>query len=165
MQHSLCPGPPRFGHQFKRRAVDKSAAAGSRAVKTLAGGIEDQASQGGDPVVAVEVVQNRLRPTSSRSGGQFEHCAVAVSAAVRGRAVEISGRIQDQADIGIRPISPAAAEAMKYVLRPAPTRLGRKLERRADAVSAPLVGRAIQIASGVGDQAGEGPLSRPRSCR
>src|ERR1019366_10149295 len=92
-----------------------------RAVE-IAGAIEDQPGQGGNPVrAAAEVMQHLLRPAPTPCGHQLEHCTVVVSTAAVGRAEEIAGGIDDQPSLGTNPVR-AAAEAMQHLLRPGPAR-------------------------------------------
>src|SRR5271157_1162295 len=112
----------------------------------IAGGIEDQAAEGN----VADVIQNLLRPTSARCGGQLEHIPQAT--AVSGRAVEIAGGIEDQGGVGNSPIR--AVEAMQHLLRPASARrvrAARQLEHRPETETA-RVARAVEIAEGIEDQ-------------
>ena len=54
---------------------------------------------------------------------------------------------------------------MQHLLRPASARCGRQLEHRPAVVSAALVGRAVEIAGGIEDQAGLRDQPRPCRCR
>src|ERR1017187_7796002 len=92
---------------------------------------------------------------------ELEHRTEAGRAAAVGRAVEIAGAIKDQAAFRASPVR-RVAEAMQHVLRPSSARGGRQLEHRAAAVppatsSAALAGGAVEIASGIEDQAPDGP--------
>src|SRR5579863_10715303 len=85
---------------------------GGRAID-IAGCVEDQASLWGPSIVAVEVevVQHFFRPTAARFRHQLEDRTGAVCAAAPRCAVEIAGRIEDQAAVGIG----VSLEAVQYL--------------------------------------------------
>src|ERR1700674_1059644 len=101
-------------------------------------------------------MENLLLPAATRFGRQLEHHPAAKSdiarkvAAADGRAVEITGGIEDQAR-GKRSVA-ALAEVIQHLLRPPSTRFGRQLERRARLVKAAASCRAVEIAGGIEDQ-------------
>jgi hypothetical protein len=64
------------------------------------------------------------------NGRDLEHRPGVMSTTSAGRAVEIAGRIEDQAGAGLKPVCAVVVEAIQHLLRPAPARLGRQLERR-----------------------------------
>ena len=120
-------------HRNRKRAAGRG-----RAVE-IAGGIENQAAVARiEPVGATsEVMQNRLRPFASRRGRQLEHRAAAgalivVTAGMAADfrcAVEIAGRIEDQAAAGAIAVR-RVVEVVKNLFRSDPAGGGRQLEDR-----------------------------------
>src|SRR5208337_1926168 len=89
------------------------------------------------------------------SRSQLVHRAVAVRAAVLGRAVEVAFLVEDQARKRISAVPRLTSETVEYLLR-----AGRgDLEHRAHAVSAALPGRAIEVPLLAEDQARNGILA------
>ena len=81
MQHRLGPAPALSRRQLEHRPVSCESRPNGRAVE-IAGGIEDQAGLGIDPVRAVaEAMQHRLRPAPALLGRQLEHRPDVVNAA------------------------------------------------------------------------------------
>src|ERR1019366_980707 len=105
MQHLLCPAAARCGRQLEHRPPADSATKGSRAVK-IAGGIEDQASVGPNPVRS-EALEHR---PVTRAG----------STAKNGGAVQIAGAIEDQAGGRKSAVRADAVEVIQHLLRPGP---------------------------------------------
>src|SRR5664280_228202 len=90
--------------------------------------------------------------------GELEHRPpkiVVVNAAPDGRAVEITGGIEDQTGVGRKPVR-AVAEVMQHLRCPAPARGRYELERRSpiNPVRAANSSRAVEIAGSIEDQAG-----------
>src|SRR4029077_1122903 len=105
-----------LGCDLENRPATVSAAHGCCPVD-IAGCIEGQARPGSASVCAlvVEAMQYLLRPTPACFGGQLEHCAAVRGTPSCGRAIKISGGIEDQACQRIRPIRAIVVEVMQYV--------------------------------------------------
>src|SRR3984893_15716573 len=113
-------------------------------------------------------MERLLCPFSCGCGCQLEHHTEAVNTALECCAVEIAGRIKDQADIGELPVIGVVCEGMQNFLGPASARLGQQLEGDAAAreishhIARPIAAetsRAIEITGGIEGQAGGGITS------
>src|SRR5580704_19679395 len=92
MQNRLAPAAVRR-RQFEDRAVEMNPATAGRAIE-ITRGIHDQTGVGIRSVTAAaEVIQNLLGPASALSRQHLEHCPAPLSAAKRGRAIQIAGVI------------------------------------------------------------------------
>ena len=111
-------------------------------------------------ITSAEAIEQRLGPAASRRGSQLErHTGLTVGAAIKSSAVEITGRVKDQAGLGREPVRVVKAV---HSLGPVPASCWRQLKHRAAAYGAErtrarttLVGRAIEISGGVDDQPAE----------
>src|SRR5262249_52441693 len=115
--------------------------------------VGDQIGSGTSAVAAAgEAVEHVQGPR----GGELEYRTLPAGAAAPGRAVEIARHVGDEPGVGIRPVA-AAGAAGEHVEGPR----GGQLEYRAVAASAAVVGRAVEIAGRVEDQAavGDRPLA------
>src|SRR5580700_9429726 len=154
MKHCFLPAPARLGCQLKHRTVLVVVTADKgRSAVEVAGGIDDQAAVGLEPILAqAEVMQHLLPPTTARFGYQLERCAPAVSTFGDRRAIKIASCIEDHTGEGLVPV--LAVEAVQELLLPAPTRFGDHFKHRTVVVSAAILRRAIEIASCVKNQTG-----------
>ena len=84
----------------------------------------------------------------------LENRSLEASTASKGRSVEIAVGAEDKAGVGVLPVG-AAAEQMQRCLRSASVGGARQLEHSPAARIAPLGGRAVEVTSGINDQAAE----------
>src|SRR6266446_6695929 len=82
-------------------------------------------------------------------GFDLEQNTTTVRSALKCRSEDIARRVDDQSCVGIGSIN-AAAEAMEDFLGPAPSRCGSQFVHRTVTVGAAIVGRAVEIAGGIG---------------
>jgi hypothetical protein len=84
-------------YDLERRAGTIDAAVCRRAIE-IAGGIEQQAAVGIEPVRSsvVEAIKNPLTPGPVRHGSQLEDCTDTIGPATAGSSIEIAGGIEDQ---------------------------------------------------------------------
>src|ERR1019366_1305553 len=126
------------------------------------GNVEDQPSMGILPISATpEAVHQYFTAASAArtaKGRQLEDRSCGVRAAIRGRAIEVAGVIEDQPSVGIQPVRRAVTEAVQYRLRPAASAVGRHFKRRPAAVSSAIYRRSIEVPGTVEDQPSMGIL-------
>src|SRR5260370_30606035 len=163
MEDFLGPAPSRCGSQFVHRTVTVGAAIVGRAVE-IAGGIGYYASQGVVTIRAIvaESMQVLLCARAVCSSLQLKHCADDVYEEIAPCcAVEVAGRVEDQAGPGIATVRAVVVEIIQHHLSPCASRLARQLEHRAvdAAVRAAVEGCTVEIASRIPSQAGEGGAS------
>src|SRR5580704_12547115 len=135
-----------------------SAALNSCAIE-IARRIENQATERPEAVsiVRVEIVQHPLGPFPIRLGHQLIYRPAAVSVAARsaivGRAIEIACGVKDWGGVQTSAII-SATKTVQHLFGPVTACLRRQLEHRADVVGSTVGRCAVEIASGVNDEAG-----------
>jgi len=125
MDHALRPGSIRVRRQPEDRAAAVAAgriAANCRRAVKIPGRVENEAGKGIGSVRAGEAMEHALGPSSVRVSPQFEDDTAAArtgtprDTTIEGRAVEIPGRVEDKAGVGMFPVG--SGEAMQHALRP-----------------------------------------------
>src|SRR5260370_9975416 len=91
-------------------------------------------------------------------GFDLEQNTTTVRSAMSWRPGDIARRVYAQSCVGIGSIN-AAAEAMEDFLGPAPSRCGSQFVHRTVTVGAAIVGRAVEIAGGIGYYASQGVVT------
>ena len=143
--------------EFEHRAVTVGAAALGGA-EQIPGGIDDHRAVRACAIRGIEVDQHGRRAGVTVGGlGDLEDRALIVGAVIDRRAEQVAGRIGNQTGIGVRAVGAVQAGQHGWCAGIGAAAIG-QFEYRAVAEPAAL-GRAKQVPSGVGDQAGIGATS------